>query len=214
MRVITALNKLVQLHPNRRLDQQIVETALAAEITGHYRSYQMLATLGGAIASAEPVVQGLHESLASESERIFRLLKILYPEHDLHSAFVGIQSDDVGVHDNALEFLDNILAPHVRALVVPLFDRSLTPSERARTADRIVGVGLGTRDEAIAVMTRSQDPWLQACAAYAIGELRLVRFADVIDRWATNGDPLLRATALAARDKLKDRAAVPAVDVG
>ena len=214
MRVISAVNKLVQLHPNRRLDRQIVETALAAEITGHYRSYQMLATIGGSIGSSEPVVHALHESLDSESERIFRLLKILYPEHDLHSAFVGIQSDDASVHDNALEFLDNILAPHVRALVVPLFDRSISREDRARTADRIVGVGMGTRDEAIEVMTQSQDPWLQACAAYAIGELRLARFADVIDRWVTTGDPLLRATALAARDKLKDRAAVPAVDVG
>jgi AAA family ATP:ADP antiporter len=213
-RVLTALNKLVQLHPGRRFDRQIVETALAAEITGHYRSYQMLATMGGTLSGAEPVVQALRESLASESERIFRLLKILYPEHDLHSAFVGIQSDDPGVHDNALEFLDNILAPHVRALVVPLFDRAISAETRARVADRLVGVAVGTRDEAIAVMTQSRDPWLQSCAAYAIGELRLVAFAEVVDRWTTDADSLLRATALAARAKLKDRAAVAAVDVG
>jgi hypothetical protein len=166
------------------------------------------------LSGAEPVVQALRESLASESERIFRLLKILYPEHDLHSAFVGIQSDDPGVHDNALEFLDNILAPHVRALVVPLFDRAISAETRARVADRLVGVAVGTRDEAIAVMTQSRDPWLQSCAAYAIGELRLVAFAEVVDRWTTDADSLLRATALAARAKLKDRAAVAAVDVG
>ena len=213
-RVLTALNKLVQLNPGRRLDRQIVETALAAEITGHYRSYQMLATIGGSLASAEPVVLALRESLDGESERIFRLLKILYPEHDLHSAFVGIQSDDPTVHDNALEFLDNILAPHVRTLVVPLFDRAVSAEARSRAADRLVGVAVGTRDEAIAVMTQSRDPWLQSCAAYAIGELRLAAFAEVVDRWTTDADPLLRATALAARAKLKDRAAVPAVDVG
>ena len=131
-RVLTALNKLVQMHPGRRFDRQIVETALAAEITGHYRSYQMLATIGASLSSAEPVVQALRESLDAESERIFRLLKILYPEHDLHSAFVGIQSDEPDVHDNALEFLDNILAPHVRALVVPLFDRASHRDARPR----------------------------------------------------------------------------------
>ena len=63
-------------------------------------------------------------------------------------------------------------------------------------------------------MTQSHDPWLQSCAAYAIGELRLAAFADVIDRWTTDADPLLRATAVSARAKLKDRATVPAVDVG
>ena len=142
-RVVTAMNKLVQHHPGRWLNRQTVETALAAEITGHYRSYQMLATMGGSLAGAEPVVEALRESLAGESERIFRLLKVLYQEHDLHSAFVGIQSDDPDVHDNSLEFLDNILAPHVRALVVPLFDRAITAEERARAADRIVGVARG-----------------------------------------------------------------------
>lgn len=214
-RVITALNKVCQLHPGRPFDRGIVETALAAEVAGHYRSYQVLAAIGGAITSAEPVVQALVESLNGESERIFRLLKMLHPEHDLHSAFVGIQSEDPTVHDNALEFLDSILAPHVRQLVVPLFDRAVSTAQRAQAAEKVVGVSVGSRDEAVQMMAQSQDPWLQSCAAYAIGELRLSRMAHVVDEWAHHSDPMLRATAVAAQAKLKTQAAgVPAVDVG
>ncbi len=214
MRVVMALNKVLQSHPERRVDRAIVETALAAEIMGHYRSYQVLGTLGGSLAGAEPLIEALRESLVQESERIFRLLKILYPAHDLHSAFVGVQSADDNVHDNALEFLDTVLPPHVRALVVPLFDRAVSNGERARMAQRIVGVTVESRDEAVDVLASSRDPWLQSCAAYAIGELRLTRFADTIDRWAEAPDALLGATARAAREKLKTHAAPTPVDVG
>ncbi len=214
LRVVTALNKILQGHPGRQLDRAIVETALAAEITGHYRSYQVLATMGGSLAGAEPLLEALRESLAQESERIFRLMKILYPAHDLHSAFVGVQSADRAVHDNALEFLENVLPPHIRTLVVPLFDRVVPNSERARLAERLVGVSLGSREEAVDVLARSRDPWLQSCAAYAIGELRLARFADFVDRWTRDADPLLRTTAAAACEKLKAHAASTAVDVG
>ena len=214
MRVLAALNKLAQLYPERRVQRALVETALEAEITGHYRSYQVLDAIGGSLTGAEPVVAGLREALSQESERIFRLMKILYPAHDMHSAFVGIQSDQPAVHDNALEFLDNVLPPALRATVVPLFDREVSPADRARQAERLVGVSVASRDEAVEVLARSRDPWLQACAAYAIGELRLVSLAHQVDAWSTAADPLLRTTAEAAQAKLKGRAVMPPVDVG
>jgi len=160
------------------------------------------------------VLQALSDSLAQERERIFRLMKVLYPAYDLHSAFVGVQSEEAAVHDNALEFLENVLPPPVRALVVPLFDRAVPTTERARLADRLVGVSVGSREDGVEVLALSRDPWLQSCAAYAIGELHLARFADAVDRWADDADPLLRATAQAARVKLKAHATATSVDVG
>jgi len=97
---------------------------------------------------------------------------------------------------------------------VPLFDREVSPADRARQAERLVGVRVASRDEAVEVLARSRDPWLQACAAYAIGELRLVSLAPEVDAWSTAADPLLRTTAEAAQAKLKGRAVMPPVDVG
>ncbi len=73
---------------------------------------------------------GLRESMEKEAERIFRLLKILYPEHDMHSAYVGLRSSDPVVHDNAMEFLDAVLAPEMRQLIIPLFDRDVKLTRR------------------------------------------------------------------------------------
>ncbi len=59
-------------------------------------------------------------------------------------------------------------------------------------------------------MALSEDPWLRSCAAYAMGEMRLTRFARRLDDWATDADPLLRATAIDAREKLRHAAAAAA----
>jgi len=202
-RVITALNKLGQMHPDRRIDRRLIETVLGAEIMGHYRSYQVLGTLGASFDdTSDPVAQGLRESMQQETERIFRLLKILHPQYDMHSAYVGLQAEDPIVHDNAMEFLEAVLSPQLRALLVPLFDRDVSISQRAHMANRLVGATLGDREEAIAVMMLSHDPWLQSCAAYAIGEFRLTRFASQLEEWSSHPDPLLRATAIDARRKI------------
>jgi AAA family ATP:ADP antiporter len=206
--VIAALNKLGQEHPERAPDRKLIESVLAAEIMGHYRSYQVLGTLGTSLEDmGNPIAQGLKESMEKETERIFRLLKILYPEYDMHSANVGLQSRDLVVHDNAVEFLDSVLPPEVRAVVIPLFDREVPIAERITAANRILGASIGNREEAIEVMALSRDPWLRSCAAYAMGEMRLRRFAAKLDEWAVDDDPLLRATAIDAREKLRHAAA-------
>ena len=206
--VITALNKLGQQHPERAIDRKLIESVLAAEIMGHYRSYQVLGTLGGRIdESGNPILDGLRESMEKEAERVFRLMKLLYPQYDMHSAYVGLQSSDPVVHDNAVEFLDSVLPPEMRTLLIPLFDRDVSVNQRIAAANRLVGSALGDREEAVEVMSLSQDPWLRSCAAYAIGEMRLQRFAQTLEEWASHADPLLRATAIDAREKLRAAAA-------
>jgi HEAT repeat protein len=208
---IAALNRLGQAHPNRATDRKLIESVLAAEIMGHYRSYQVMGTLGGTRDDpANPVEHGLRESMEKETERIFRLLKILYPQYDMHSAYVGLQSADPVVHDNAVEFMDSVLPPEVRLVIIPLFDRDVQVGARIENANRMLGKSLGDREEAIEVMSLSQDPWLRACAAYAMGEMRLTRFAPTLDKWADDADPLLRATAIDAREKLRHAAAAAA----
>jgi AAA family ATP:ADP antiporter len=212
---IASLNRLGQAHPDRSTDRKLIESVMAAEIMGHYRSYQVLGTLSGALAAslndpANPIEHGLRESMEKESERIFRLLKILYPQYDMHSAYVSLQSDDPVVHDNAVEFMDSVLPPEVRALIIPLFDRDVTVPARIEMANRMLGSTLRDREEAIEVMALSEDPWLRSCAAYAMGEMRLMRFAPSLDRWATDADPLLRATAIDAREKLRHAATADA----
>ncbi len=201
-RVISALNKLRQTRPELEIDVQMVETVLAAEIMGHYRSYQILGTLGGSLDGDDPVLRTLRETMDQEVERIFRLLSLLHPQYDLHSAYVGLQSKSSVIHDNALEFLDNVLKPQLRSALVPLLDSEVGIAERARLAAGLVFADLRTREEAVAALVASEDPWLKSCGAYAIGTLRLFSLAEKLEDCLSHADPLLRETARQAKVKL------------
>src|ERR1700736_3809393 len=201
-RIISALNKLQRLHPGIETDAQTVETVLAAEILGHYRSYQILDKLGTAAGAEDPVARALAESMQQELERVFRLLGLLYPHLDIHSAYVGLQSKSVSVHDNALEFLDNVLKPQLREMLVPLLDGKITVHERARLAGRLVHTTIESQEQAVAALVASDDPWLRSCGAYAIGTFGIKSLEGELHRCLNDADPLLRETARAAKLRL------------
>jgi len=206
-RTIASLNKLCRLNPEIVLDVQMLETVLAAEILGHYRSYQILATIGASTDDADPLSRALKESMQQELERIFRLLNLLHPRLDLHSAYIGLQSTSVSVHDNALEFLDNVLKSQLRDMLVPLLDSKITVAERAQMAQRLVRAKIESQEQAVAELVASDDPWLKSCGAYAIGTLGIKSLEDQLNRCLNESDPLLRETARAAKLRLEALAA-------
>jgi ATP:ADP antiporter, AAA family len=205
--IISALNKIHQLHPEIELDTQLLETVLAAEIMGHYRSYQILESLRIPGNSDEPVMRALGESIQQELERIFRLLGLLYPHLDLHSVYFGLQSDNVTVYDNALEFLENVLRSQLRGMLVPLLDGKVSSKERARIAERLVRAKVENHEQAVAELVASDDPWLMSCGAYAIGTLGIKSLEAELNRCLEHPDPLLRETARAAKVRLEALAA-------
>jgi AAA family ATP:ADP antiporter len=207
--VICALNKIQQAHPEIKLDTQLLETVLAAEIMGHYRSYQIMETLGKPGNADEPVNRALRESIQQELERIFRLLGLLYPRMDLHSAYFGLQSSDVTIYDNALEFLENVLKSQLRGMLVPLLDGKVSVEDRAGIARRIVRAKVENREQAVAELIASDDPWLKSCGAYAIGTLGMESLKYELERCLAHSDPLLRETARTAKMRLEELAVKP-----
>lgn len=198
--VISGLNKLHRQHPEIARDVQLLETVLLAEILGHYRSYQILNTLGSAKDSH--LGDALREAMSQELERIFRLLGLLYPHVDAHSAHVGLQSKSASVHDNALEFLDNVLKTQMRDLLVPLLDGRVSVAERASRANRLIRVAMDTPEQAIMALMSSEDPWLKSCGAYAIGSLGIKSLEDQLAQCLDHPDALLRETARTAKAQL------------
>ncbi len=203
--IISSLNKLRRSRPEVELDASMIETVLAAEIMGHYRSYQILGTLGGQLEGGDIVGVNFRESINQEVERIFRLMQLLFPRHDLHSAYFGLQSNDLVVHDNALEFLDNILKPQVRRLLVPLLDSDVSTADRVRIANRVVGAKVESRDEAVQALMHSQDPWLESRGAYAIGALGIKSLEPELDKHLDDSDALLQEAARQAKARLSTR---------
>lgn len=211
-RVIVSLNRLRRRQPQTRLEPELLETVLAAEITGHYRSHQVLERLGRELRADDSALAALRHSLEEERERIFGLLALLGGGEDLQTAHRGLRSDDARTRANALELLDNVLRPPLRRLVVPLVDPHVSVAERAELAVRLLGTPLSSREEAVAVLAACGDAWLRSCAARIIASLDLRAFEPDLARWTEDEDPLLREAARAARRQLQEGAADGAAD--
>ena len=99
------------------------------------------------------------------------------------------------VHDNALEFLDNVLKPQLREMLLPLLDSKVTVRERADRAQRLVHTNIENQEQAVAALVASEDPWLKV--------LRRVRRGSVwleIIRKSVESMPE-RFRSIAARDR-------------
>jgi ATP:ADP antiporter, AAA family len=201
-RVVTSLNKLHDTHPDVRLDSHLIELLLAAEIAGHYRSYQVLGPLRTQLEPEDAILLALEQTMEQELERIFRLMALLFEGPGLHDAYVGVRSANQSVRANALEFLDNVLKPELRTVLVPLLDSQVSVGERIALADRLVGAPLETAEQAVATLLGSEDGWLRSCAVHAVGALQLHGLEMELHRFEASSDPLVRDAAQAARQRL------------
>ena len=201
-RIIASLNKLRAVRPEVTVDHAVVELLLAAEISGHYRSYQLLGSLSATLKDEHPAIEALRHSMEQELERIFRLMALLFPQSGLHDAYVGVRSSNTAVRADALEFLENVLRPELRHVLVPLLDSHVTFEERVELANRLVGAPLESSQQAVETMLASDDPWLKSCALQAIATLQLRALVPELKRYESSSDPLVRQAAADARARL------------
>ena len=208
-RVIASLNKLRIVHPEVTLDPGTINLLLAAEIAGHYRSYQVLGPLQARLKEDDPVLQAMQHAMEQELDRIFRLMALLAPHVGLHDAYLGLRSADELVRANSLELLDNVLEPELRQLLVPLLDSHVTVAERIERANKLVGAPLATAEQSVSTLLSSEDPWLRSSAVYAVGALQLHELARAIDKFADDEDPVLRQSVKTARRRLAGERETP-----
>ena len=166
-RVIASLNKLKQQYQPLSREPEMLDLLLAAEIAGHYRSYQLLGALRRAEGDNDGIIAALQLAMEQELERIFRLINLVSGRDALHDAYVGVRSSNPTVRANSLEYLENVLKPELRQVLFPLIDSQITEDERIRMADQIVGAPVETAEQALSTLLASEDPWLRSRAEYA-----------------------------------------------
>jgi hypothetical protein len=148
------------------------------------------------------VLVALKHTMEQELERIFRLMALLFEGPGLHDAYVGVRSTNQTVRANSLEFLDNVLKPELRRVLVPLLDSQITVDERINLANRLVGAPLENAEQAVATLLASEDAWLQSTAVYAVGALQLHGLEGELRKFENSTNPVFRDAALAAKQRL------------
>jgi ATP:ADP antiporter, AAA family len=167
MPLLKALNRIRERSPEVSFNEERVVELIDTECEKHarlrliYRAIQ-LENAEGENPRENPRVRevltllskALGEKLSEGLERVFRLLALIYPQTDIHAAFFSITARPA-LRASALEFLDNLIAPPLRARVMPLVEEDGARDLEAREV---------LRGDVLRILLADNDDWIQTIA--------------------------------------------------
>jgi len=154
--LVPVLLRLRERRPDLRFPRRTVEALLRREAASARRLLETAARLGP--SSSDPserfLRRGLAELRGRRLEHVFQLLALIYDVRDIMGAWSRFASHDRNRRADAREFLESLLAPHHKVLILGIF----TAASQTGTADR---------DQALQALITSAGPWLRGCAIMA-----------------------------------------------
>ena len=196
-----AIRGLVRLRLRTRLEftPQPIRRQIASEVTQYQRIAHVASICRqhhrGPPVSDDPLFALLRVLMEESVEQIFRLLMLLYRPEDIRLVYEQLRASEAHVRADAVELLDNLIDPAMRAVIFPILDEdrflSLFDEERGRyepaAAYRIL-------QEAI----WDHDCWLSVTTLCAVGRLRLTVMRPELERARHHGRPLISTAAKVA----------------
>jgi hypothetical protein len=161
-----------------------VERILRREAAAARRTLALEARLGdaGHTAAQRLLRRCLGEACQARLTRTFQLLALRYDHRDIMGAWLRWHGPDSARRADAQEFLENLLSPRHRALLLGLLRQ-----ERPRARP--------DRRQALRDLLRGDDPWLAACAARAVTAEELPAVRPDLEDLARTGPPVPAETA-------------------
>lgn len=182
MPLLKAVNRIRIQGPDIGFEEEHVWTLIREECGNHRKQDRIrsaVQTTGGEYVEegAEKVLslltKALDERLDQSVEKVFRLLYLIYSPSDIRSVHFNFTSRP-DLRASALEFLDNIIDPELKALVMPLVDDSPEDDSEENVEETELRL-----EDAIHILLTDEDDWLRTIAKELAARLKL---KDVVGR--------------------------------
>jgi CRP-like cAMP-binding protein len=131
--------------------------------------------------------RALGDKLARTTDRLWRLLSVLYPPADMDAARAAIAGRDVKARSSALEYLDNVFAGPIRKKVLPIFDE-MPLAERVRKGNVIISSRPRDAEETLLQLINDEDEIIASAAIYTAAEQKMWSLADDIEHVLAHRD--------------------------
>ena len=198
------LRELVKLRLTRRGLQYPVEQMrrqVEREIA-HYVRITRVATVyrrhhPGPPDEQDPVLGMLRVLLEESVEQVFRLLMLLYRPTDIQLVYEQLRTSDAYLRADAIELLDNLVDPAMRAVIFPILDEDrfmAVLDDDALDMPAEPTVEYRVFQEAI----WDHNCWLSVTTLCAIGRLGLTAMREELDRASQQAVPLIATAAKVA----------------
>src|SRR6185369_17665889 len=162
--VLKALTAVRERVPRLQYGDIFVTEQILSEAKHYYGLYAALEPFRAQHAERSAVGllhRSIEERLKQTLERLFRLMGLQYPPIEMHSAWLAVTTRRKEQFLAALEFLDTVLEPRLKRVVMPMLDSTEQVVERGRD---LFGLGVCDAEGAVRDIMKSGDPWLRECA--------------------------------------------------
>lgn len=153
------------------------------------------------IEARKGLVSVLEKKLDRNLERIFRLLGLKYSGQDILLIYKGLTSKKPDMRINGLEFLDNLLQPGLKKVLIPLVETSMleTISEEA-----IKNLNLGIPDEytCFGMLLQGRDQKIKLSVLYLIAQLKNPKYLPLVQEFVDSDDKKIKNYAKIAEGAL------------
>ena len=198
-RVVKALNHMHERESSLQIPSAQIDTHVRWETERYYEAVLLARSFEG----DGLLVRALRERLDLDLEVIFRLLGLRYSQQDIYSAYIALRGSHRDRRIAALEFMDNVLRQDLKSIVLPLLEE--TSSQRfVEGAAEHFGIRIEGIEDSLRRIIEERDSWLKSCALYEIGVRRMVQLEGLCRRMASEGDALVRESALWALAQLEE----------
>ena len=218
--IIRALNRIRKIFPFIRFDEQSIQRRIIKETEKYFKTLSILYTLNNHSINSEGerqrnlkgmnnkragnlLITALEERLDYNLDRIFRLLGLKYCPDDMYNAYKAVTSQSSDLRAKAVEFLDNILDPHSKRMIIPIIER-YSSKVQVSLLTGLTEMKHNSQNEALIAILEEDDNWLKVCALYFMAESGITEPSWMIKKLATDPDPITRETAEYSLRRLGD----------
>lgn len=188
-KVIAALDRLRRNDAALTFTREPIE-ARALREGRHYFNYLSLHDnlyRRGQLAGDSLLAQALEQKMRRTRDRIYRLLSLLYPWHDIAAAEWTLGHGEARSRASASEYLDNILTGQLRKEIIPVLE-DLPIEEKVRRGNVLLRTRPRDVEETLLQLINDDDQVVAATAIDLVRQLQLWALADDVEHVLAHRD--------------------------
>lgn len=188
-KAIQALGRLRRHEPPFTFPRDAVE-ALALREARRYFTYLSLRDnlFGrGGLSADSLLAQALEQKMSRTTDRLYRLLALIYPWKDIEAAHWTLEHGDPRARASASEYLDNILTGQLRKQIMPVLE-DLPLDEKVRRGNVLIKTRPRDIEESLLQLINDEDQVVAAAAIDVARQQKRWELADDIEHVLAHRD--------------------------
>lgn len=179
-------------------------SAMYAQIIINYRRKQKDSSEGefsGEAKARNKLIDLLEKRLDTDLELIFGLLRMRYPPEEVSLVYNGVRSSKPEQQTNAIEFLDNLLEPDLKRILIPVVETTVLDSI-SEDALRSLRLSIPDELECYEMLLEGSDQRIKVAVLRLITELDNEKYIPVVKPYSKSDNVKIRNLATEALNKI------------